>query len=128
MNRPAVFMARYNRALDNPWTGEHMNRHERTAWRTKEEKECQGRAHLSDEGVVAVVTADVQQQVQDGGGCSGNDGPEEWEGQQGVGGEEREEDVPGVVALRPAEHTDHHLQRLRQPADHRQVPETQKHT
>lgn len=70
------------------------------------------------------MTVDVQQQVQGGGARPGDNGPEEGEGQQGVGGEDGEEDVPGVIALRPAEHADHHLQRLREPADHRQVPGT----
>lgn len=86
------------------------------------------KSDLSDEAVVAVVTAGVQQQVQGGGSCPGDDGPEEREGQEGVGGEQREEDVPGVIALCPTEHTNQHLDGLRQPADHRQVPETDRQT
>lgn len=131
MKRPAVFMARYNRALDNTCTGANTQRHEeRKNDRFEKRKKGRGsqrRAHLSDEGVVAVVTADIQQQVQGGGGCPGNDGPEEREGQQGVGGEDREEDVPGMIALRPTERTNQHLQRLREPADHRQVPKTDRY-
>lgn len=69
-------------------------------------------AHLSDDGVVTVVTGDVQQQVQSGGGCPSNNGPEERKGQQGVGGEQGEKDIPGTVTLWPAEHTNQHLQCL----------------
>lgn len=90
---------------------------------SKEDKsENPRRGHLSDEILVTVVAAEVQQQVRGGGGCPCKDGPEEGKGQQGVGGKEREEDVPGVIALCPAEHADEDLQVLREPADHRQVP------
>lgn len=88
----------------------------------KDKSEYSRRAHLSEEVLVTVMAAEVQQQVRGGGGGPGEDGPEEGKGQQGVGGEEREEDVPGVIALRPTEHADEDLQVLREPADHRQVP------
>lgn len=71
---------------------------------------------LSDEGLVAIVTADVHQQVQCGGGYTCDDGPEQREGQQGVGGEQGEENVPGVITLRPTENTHQHLDGLRKPA------------
>lgn len=88
----------------------------------RDKSEYPRRAHLSEEVLVTVVAAKVQQQVRGGGGCPSEDGPEEGKGQQGVGGEEREDDVPGMIALRPAEHADEDLQVLREPADHRQVP------
>lgn len=83
---------------------------------------------LPDKGVVTIVTAGIQQEVQGGGGCPGNNGPKEWEGQQCVGGEKREKDIPGMIALRPTEDTNQELQCLREPAEHRQVPETERQT
>lgn len=74
------------------------------------------------------MTEDVQNQVQDGGDSPSNNGPQQGEGQEGVGGEKREEDVPGVIALHPIESTDQDLQNLREPADHGQVPETDRQT
>lgn len=73
--------------------------------------------------MVIIVTAEIHQEVQSGGGSSRNDGPEEGEGQEGVSGEKREEDIPRVIALRPTEDTNQHLEGLRQPADHWQIPE-----
>lgn len=78
---------------------------------------------LSDVGVVTVVTAQIHQEVQSRGGYPSDNGPEEGKGQQSVGGEESEEDVPGVIALRPIERTGQHLDGLRQPGDRRQAPE-----
>lgn len=80
-------------------------------------------SYLSDEAVVTIVTAEIHQEVQGRGGCPSNDRPEEGKWQQGVDGEEREEDIPRVIALCPTENTNQHLQGLRQPADHRQIPE-----
>lgn len=86
------------------------------------------KAHLSQDGDVAIVTEDVQNQVQDGGDCPSNNGPQQGEGQEGVSGEKREEDVPGVITFHPNESTHQDLQNLREPADHGQVPETDTQT
>lgn len=67
--------------------------------------------------MVAVVAAEVQEQMQRGGGGSCHDGPDEGQWEEDVGGEEREEDIPGVVALRPAEHAHKDLEGLREPTD-----------
>ncbi len=86
------------------------------------------RSDLPDKRVVTVMTTGVQQQVQQGGGRPGNNGPEEGDWQQCVGGKQREENIPGMVTLGPTEHAHQQLQRLREPAEHRQVPETGRQT
>lgn len=89
------------------------------------QKEERIKTYLSDDGEVTILTEDIQHQVQDGRDCPSNNRPQQREGQEGVSGEKREADVPGVITLCPNESTDQDLQNLREPADHRQVPETE---
>lgn len=72
--------------------------------------------------MVPVVAAEVQEQMQGGGSGSGHYGPDEGQREEGVGGEERKEDIPGMVAFRPAEHAHKDLEGLGKPTDQRQVP------
>lgn len=123
MERPAVFIARYSRALDKTWEGENQQNQLTT---DKDKKEERIKTYLSDDGEVTVVREDIQHQVQDGRDCPSNNGPQQREGQEGVSGEKREADVPGVITLCPSESTNQDLQNLREPADHRQVPETER--
>lgn len=78
--------------------------------------------HLPEEVVVIVVAAKVQEKMQGGGAGSSHYGPDEGQREENIGGEEREEDIPGVVALRPAEHTNKDLECLGEPADQWKVP------
>lgn len=72
----------------------------------------------SDQNLVSVVPTAIHQEVQGGGYCPCSDGPGERQGQQGIGGEQSEEDIPGVIGFSPAENTDQYLDGLRHPGDH----------